>query len=105
MAYHETIRVALSTAAARTCLCTKTAFLIPEINEELYMELPNGWPVELPGTRETDVCKLNKALYGLKQAPRYWYQRLNGWMIGQGQLSVHEAAVCRQVYAGDSLGR
>ena len=46
IAHHETIRVVLSVAAARRMhvhqMDVTTAFLIPEVEEELYMELPNG---------------------------------------------------------------
>ena len=45
-----------------------TAFLNPEIDEDVYMVLPEGIPST--GT----VVKLKKALYGLKTAPRLWYQ-------------------------------
>jgi hypothetical protein len=87
VAHHETIRVALAVAASSGMVVhqmdVKTAFLIPEVSEELYMELPDGWPSELPGKRADSVCRLNKALYGLKQAPRYWNQRLNAWMLSQ----------------------
>ena len=90
VAHHESIRIVLSTAAARGMVVhqmdVKTAFLIPEIKEVIFMELPRGWPEELPGggSNGTLVARLNKALYGLKQAPRYWYERLSGWMVDEG---------------------
>ena len=64
----------------------KTAFLIPEVSEEIFMELPKGWPAELPGGDDDGqlVARLNKALYGLKQAPRCWYDKLSSWMVSQG---------------------
>jgi hypothetical protein len=46
-----------------------TAFLNADVDEEVYMELPEGYREG----KEHLVCKLNKALYGLKQAPRNWY--------------------------------
>lgn len=50
----------------------KTAFLNGTLNEEIYMEIPEGINVT-----SGQVCKLNKALYGLKQAARCWYERFD----------------------------
>jgi transposase InsO family protein len=89
VAHHESIRIVMSVAAAKDLrvhqMDVKTAFLIPEVKEEIYMELPKGWPAELPGGDSDGqlVARLNKALYGLKQAPRCWYDKLSSWMIAQ----------------------
>ena len=45
----------------------KTAFLNVELEEEIYIEQPEGFVV--PG-KEKKVCKLIKSVYGLKQAPK-----------------------------------
>ena len=55
----------------------KTAFLNGVIEEELYIEQPQGFEVE---DRQTHVCKLKKALYGLKQAPRAWYGKIDSFL-------------------------
>ena len=45
----------------------KTTFLNGDLDEEIYMEQPEGFIV--PG-QEKKVCQLVKSLYGLKQAPK-----------------------------------
>ena len=59
----------------------KIAFLNGVIEEEVYIEQPQGFEVE---DRRTHVCKLKKALYGLKQAPRAWYGRIDSFLTSMG---------------------
>ena len=59
----------------------KTAFLHGDLDEEIYMEQPEGFEVK---GKENYVCKLKKSLYGLKQAPRGWYERLSRFLLGNG---------------------
>ena len=60
-----------------------TAFLIPEVDGDVYMTMPDG--VEVPAGRPW-VCKLRKSLYGLKQAPRLWYRHIDNSLKSLGQL-------------------
>ena len=69
----ESIRqmVALGTAKGMHLhqMDVTTAFLYAPLEEEVYMEQPEG--TVLPGN-ENKVMKLLKCLYGLKQSPRQW---------------------------------
>ena len=59
----------------------KTAFQDGVINEEVYIEQPEGFVIE---DKNLYVCKLKKALYGLKQAPRAWYERVDSQLTKLG---------------------
>jgi hypothetical protein len=59
----------------------KTTFLNGLIEEEVYIEQPQGFEVE---DIKTHVCKLKKALYRLKRAPRAWYSRINSFLMSLG---------------------
>jgi hypothetical protein len=47
-------------------LDVKTTFLHSDLEEEIYIEQPEGFVV---AGKEHQVFRLNKILYGLKQAP------------------------------------
>jgi len=49
----------------------KTAFLHGNLDEEIYVELPQGY-----NNNGNDVCKLKKSMYGLRQAGRCWNEFL-----------------------------
>ena len=55
-------------------LDVKSAFLNQYIEEDIYVDQPEGFVKE---GKETFVLKLRKALYGLKQAPRAWNNKLD----------------------------
>ena len=59
----------------------KTTFLNGKIEEEVYIEQPEGFVTH---GKKTHVCKLKKALYGLKQASRVWYARMDGFLHSLG---------------------
>lgn len=57
----------------------KTAFLNGDVDHEIYVEAPEGYPVA-----DGMVLKLRKALYGLKQSPRLWYEKLRAFLLDKG---------------------
>ena len=48
-------------------LDVKTTFLHGDLEEEIYMQKPQGYEVK---GKDNWVYRLKKSLYGLKQAPR-----------------------------------
>ena len=68
----------------------KIAFLNGELNEEIYMEQPEGFIV--PG-QEKKVCRLVKSLYGLKQAPKQWHEKIDNEMLSNG-FRINECDKC-----------
>ena len=57
----------------------KTAFLDGDLDEEVYIEQPEG----MHG-HEKIVCKLVKSLYGLKQALKQWYEKFDYVILSHG---------------------
>ena len=79
----ETFRILLAIAAKQNFtlrqLDVKSAYLHPKIDEEVYLEQPEGY-VQVSSTGKPLVCKLKKSIYGLKQAARNWYQELANFL-------------------------
>jgi hypothetical protein len=61
----------------------KTSFLI---EEEVYIEQPQGFEVH---SRDTRICRLKKSLYGLKQAPIAWYAIMDNYLTRLGLSKSH----------------
>ena len=59
----------------------KNAFLHGDLQEEVYMEQPQGYE---DARHPHYVCKLKKALYGLKQVPRAWHARIVSYLVSIG---------------------
>ena len=57
-----------------TSVDVKTAFLYGKLDEELYMEQPEGFQVK--GLERKVFC-LKRAIYGLKQAALQWWRALD----------------------------
>ena len=82
---HSYIRILLSIVALLDYelekLDVKTAFLHGELEEDIYMDQPEGFVVP---RKENLVCRLKKSLYGLKQSLRQWYKRFDSFMLSHG---------------------
>ena len=81
VAYMDTVRIVLAIAAQNKRhvyqMDVKSAFLNGYLEEEVYVEQPQGY--EVPG-QEHKVYRLKKELYGLKQAPIAWYNRIDSYL-------------------------
>ena len=95
---HKSSLLTLFTIAAQEDLemdqmDVKTAFLNSDLDEEIYMQPPDGFPPKVRG----HVWKLQKSIYGLRQAARQWYQKLKGELVDLGYThtaSDHAVFVC-----------
>ena len=75
----ETIRLLFALAVENdweVCqIDVKTAYLYGELDEEIFMEPPEGQDIP-----KGNVLLLRKAIYSLKQASRQWYRKLHDTM-------------------------
>ena len=99
-----TIRVLLSLAASHGLLVhqmdVKTAFLNGELEEEIYMEQPDGFIAQ---GQEGKVYRLIKSLYGLKQAPKQWHEKFDKTLTSAA-FTVNEADTCVYYRYGGGKG-
>ncbi len=72
------------------------AFLCGTLDEEIYMQQPEGF--EEAG-KEDHVCLLQKSIYGLKQAPRVWHHALRESLLKIGLVPLHHA---ESAFSGNS---
>ena len=74
----------------------KTAFLNGDLNEEIYMDQPEGF---ISLGQEKKVCRLVKSVYGLKQAPKQWHEKFDKLIMSNG-FTINECDKC--VYVKDT---
>jgi len=87
----ETVRLILALSALEnwyiTGLDVKSTFLYGKLDEEIYIEQPEGFKIK--GLEHKVLC-LHRAIYGLKQAALAWWKQLTKSMkiLGFKQLTV-----------------
>ncbi len=91
---HDAFRMLMSTIAAKDLeakqVDIKTAFLNGRLEEEIYLQQPEGFAI--PG-QEDKVLRLHKCIYGLRQASHVWEKLFTGYLKQQG-FSQSEADPC-----------
>ena len=91
------IRIVLAIVALRNLevyqMDVKIAFLNGDLDEEIYIEKPEGFSA--PG-QENKVCKLVKSLYRLKQAPKQWHEKFDNVMMSH-DFKINECDKCVNV--------
>ena len=101
--YHEvfsptfkpaTLRVILALAATHDLhlrsIDFSSAYLNGDLEEEVYMTQPEGFPQGSP----TQVLRLKKSLYGLKQAGRQWNKKLFSQLESMGFKACESDKSC-----------
>ncbi|KAK4403228.1 Retrovirus-related Pol polyprotein from transposon TNT 1-94 [Sesamum angolense] len=73
----------------------KTAFLNGFIEEEIYIDEPEGFTSV---REEHKVCRLKKSIYGLKQASRSWNTRFDEVILDYNFLkNEYDPCVCKKI--------
>ena len=95
----KSIRILLAVAASLDYeiwqMDVKTAFLNGNLNEDIYMQQPEGFKAK---GKEHMVCKLQRSIYGLKQASRSWNIRFDQAITSFGfEKSPDEPCVYKRI--------
>jgi hypothetical protein len=85
VARYESLRTILARAALDNweikTLDVKTAYLYRFLDEEIYMEQPEGF---IEKGKEKQVCRLLRSIYGLKQSRRVWNDKIHKTLLDGG---------------------
>jgi len=89
-----TIKMLLKISASKkwflTQLDVSNAFLNGDLEEDIYMRLPEGYADskgdQLP---KNAVLRLKKSIYGLKQASRQWFLKFSNCLLDLGFIKGH----------------
>ena len=97
----KSIRILLAVAASLDYeiwqMDVKTVFLNGNLNEDIYMQQPEGFKAK---GKEHMVCKLQRSIYGLKQASRSWNIRFDQATTSFGfEKSPDEPCVYKRIQA------
>ncbi|KAH9785565.1 hypothetical protein KPL71_010000 [Citrus sinensis] len=103
----KSIRILLSIAAVLDYeiwqMDVKTAFLNGHLEENIYMQQPDGF---IQKGQEHMVCKLQRSIYGLKQASRSWNIRFDQAIKSFGFIqNIDEPSLSQAVYIDKILAR
>ena len=89
-----TVKMLLKISASKKCYLNQldilNAFLNGDLDEDIYMRLPEGY-AEIKGLTlpKNAVCRLKKSIYGLKQASRQWYKKFSTALLQLGFIKCH----------------
>ncbi|GJU08274.1 zinc finger, CCHC-type containing protein [Tanacetum coccineum] len=90
VAHISTIRLLIALASIHNLINhlidVKKTFLNGELDEEVYINQPQGF---IMPENENKVCKLIKSLYGLKQVPKQLHQKFDKVVLSNGYLLNH----------------
>ena len=85
VARFETVRILLALAVLEDwdieSLNVKTTYLYGKLDEEIYMDQPEGY---IKKGQERKVCRLLKSLYGLRQSALQWNKELHKSLLDLG---------------------
>ena len=61
-----------------------TAYLYGDLDREIHIKIPEGFPLPAAKPRSMYSIQLRRSLYDLKQSGRMWYNRLSEYLSKKG---------------------